>query len=46
MTALRRRMVEDMQLRGLSEKTQECYVGAVKSLAGIEGNYGVENENS
>lgn len=33
MTALRRRMVEDMQLRGLSEKTQECYVGAVKSLA-------------
>jgi site-specific recombinase XerD len=26
-------MVEDMQLRGLSEKTQECYVGAVKRLA-------------
>jgi site-specific recombinase XerD len=26
-------MMEDMQLRGLSPKTQECYVGAVKSLA-------------
>jgi site-specific recombinase XerD len=26
-------MIEDMQLRGLSEKTQEAYVGAVKQLA-------------
>jgi len=26
-------MMQDMQLRGLSEKTQECYVGAVRSLA-------------
>jgi len=26
-------MVEDMQLRGLSEKTQEAYVGAVRQLA-------------
>lgn len=34
MTELRRRMTEDMQLHGFSEKTQACYVGAVKSLAG------------
>ena len=33
MTALRQRMVEDMQLRGLSEKTQEGYVRAVRQLA-------------
>jgi integrase/recombinase XerD len=33
MTPLRRRMVEDMQLRGLSEKTQEAYVRAVRQLA-------------
>jgi integrase/recombinase XerD len=33
MTPLRRRMIEDMQLRGMSEKTQEAYVGAVKQLA-------------
>ena len=26
-------MVEDMQLRGLSEKTQESYVRAVRQLA-------------
>jgi site-specific recombinase XerD len=30
-------MVEDMQLRGLSEKTQEAYVGAVRQLAGHYG---------
>lgn len=30
---LRQRMIEDMQLRGLSERTQESYVGAVKQLA-------------
>jgi integrase/recombinase XerD len=33
MTALRQRMIEDMQLRGLSEKTQEAYVRAVRQLA-------------
>lgn len=33
MTALRRRMVEDLQLRGLAPKTQQCYVDAVKQLA-------------
>ena len=33
MTRLRQRMVEDMQLRGLSEKTQEAYVRVVRQLA-------------
>jgi site-specific recombinase XerD len=33
MTQLRRRMVEDMRLNGLSLKTQESYVGAVARLA-------------
>jgi len=33
MTELRRRMFEDMQLRGLSSKTQKCYVDSVKNLA-------------
>jgi hypothetical protein len=33
MTALRQRMVEDMQLRGLSPKTQEGYLRAVRQLA-------------
>ena len=33
MTPLRQRMVEDMQLRGLSKKTQEAYVRAVRQLA-------------
>jgi integrase/recombinase XerD len=33
MTPLRQRMVEDMQLRGLSARTQEAYVGAVAQLA-------------
>lgn len=33
MTHLRQRMIEDMQLRGLSERTQEIYVHAVKQLA-------------
>ncbi|MGH8059631.1 MAG: site-specific integrase, partial [Candidatus Entotheonellia bacterium] len=32
-TALRRRMVEDLQLRGLAPKTQPCDVDAVKQLA-------------
>ena len=33
MTPLRQRMIEDMQLRGLSEKTQAAYVLAVRQLA-------------
>ncbi len=33
MTALRQRMIEDMQLRGLSARTQECDVAAVRQLA-------------
>lgn len=33
MTPLRQRMIEDMQLRGFSARTQECYVGAVRQLA-------------
>jgi len=33
MTELRRRMLEDMQLAGLSQGTQELYVRAVQQLA-------------
>jgi integrase/recombinase XerD len=33
MTLLRQRMIEDLQLRGLSERTQEMYVRAVRQLA-------------
>ncbi len=33
MTTLRRRMLEDLQLRGLAPKTQPCYVDAVRHLA-------------
>jgi len=33
MTALRKRMIEDMQLRGLSEGTQKAYVRVVRDLA-------------
>ena len=33
MTHLRQRMIEDMQLRGLAEGTQEAYVRAVRQLA-------------
>lgn len=33
MTPLRRRMIEDLQLRGFSARTQECYVAAVRHLA-------------
>jgi len=33
MTPLRQRMIEDLQLRGLSERTQERYVRAVRPLA-------------
>jgi integrase/recombinase XerD len=32
-TQLRKRMIEDMQLRGMSEKTQESYVRSVRKLA-------------
>ena len=33
MTALRRRMREDLPLRGLAPKTQQCSLEAVKHLA-------------
>jgi integrase/recombinase XerD len=33
MTFLRQRMIEDLQLRGLSERTQDAYVRAVRQLA-------------
>jgi hypothetical protein len=31
-SALRQRMLEDMQLRKLAAKTQSAYIGAVKKL--------------
>ncbi len=34
MTELRKRMIEDMQLAGLSQGTQAAYVRAVRQLAG------------
>ncbi len=34
MTELRNRMIEDMQLAGLSQGTQEAYVRSVRQLAG------------
>lgn len=37
MTALRQKMIEDMQLRGLAERTQESYVAAVRGLAAYYG---------
>ncbi|MCG8606829.1 phage integrase N-terminal SAM-like domain-containing protein, partial [bacterium] len=30
---LRKRMLEDMQLKGFSERTQQCYLRAVRKLA-------------
>ena len=33
MTELRKRMIECLQLRGLSERTEEAYVRAVRQLA-------------
>ena len=33
MTELRKRMIECLQLRGLSERTQEAYVRAMRQLA-------------
>jgi integrase/recombinase XerD len=41
MTPLRQRMIDDMRLRGLSERTQETYVRAVRQLAE---HYGVSPE--
>jgi hypothetical protein len=32
-TALRQRMLQDLQLAGLSERTQEAYLRAVRQLA-------------
>jgi site-specific recombinase XerD len=37
MTVLRERMLADMQLRGLAEKTQEAYLRAVRQLAAYYG---------
>ena len=34
MSAIRQRMIEDMQLHGYSAKTQTAYLGAVRGLAG------------
>jgi integrase/recombinase XerD len=33
MTALRQKMIDDMQLRGFAERTQEAYLSAVRQLA-------------
>ena len=33
MSALRQKMIEDMQLKGLAERTQEAYVNAVFQLS-------------
>lgn len=33
MTPLRQKMIEDMQLRGLAERTQQSYVAAIRGLA-------------
>jgi integrase/recombinase XerD len=33
MTPLRQRMLEDMQLHGLSARTQQTYLGAIRQLA-------------
>ena len=35
MTELRRRLIEDMQLAGLSQGTQEAYVRSVRQLARV-----------
>ena len=37
MTALRQKMIEDMQLRGLAARTQQSYVAAVEGLAKYHG---------
>jgi len=33
MTELRKLMIEDMQLRGMSERTQDAYVRAIRQFA-------------
>jgi integrase/recombinase XerD len=33
MSPLRQRMIQDLQLRGFSARTQECYVAAVRQLS-------------
>ena len=33
MTPLRQRMIEDLQLRGMGERTQQMYIRAVRQLA-------------
>jgi hypothetical protein len=33
MSALRQKMIEDMQLRGFAERTQEAYLSTVRQLA-------------
>ncbi|HSF29044.1 MAG TPA: hypothetical protein VLK82_01035 [Candidatus Tectomicrobia bacterium] len=35
MTTFRRRMLEDLQLRGLAPKTQQCYVTAVRPTGAL-----------
>lgn len=37
MTTLREKMIEDLQLRGMSERTQDSYVRAVRQLAEYHG---------
>ncbi len=37
MTPLRQQMTEAMQLRGLAERTQESYLGAIQLLARHDG---------
>ncbi len=32
MSPLRQRMIQDMQLRGFSARTQECYAAGVRQL--------------
>lgn len=46
MTALRQKMIEDMQLRGLSKRTQESYVAAVRKLAEYYGKSPAELEEA
>ena len=36
-TPLRERMIEDMHIRGLGEKTQKAHIRAVKDFAGFLG---------
>lgn len=40
MSALRQRMIQDLQLAGRSEHTREAYVRAVRKLAAFAGQSG------